>query len=695
MYSKKIAYLLGSILGFSLVAPMEIQATQEPIRVAFIADDGFHTMEVNGGFSGYNYDYLMKLAQYTGWTYEFVVIEDELHRSAIDVAEEMLQLGEIDLMGSMFLTEENSVNFAFGEKNYGVARHILCGLSTNNKITADTFFLEETLSVALVRGNDALNLSFERIINNIPPSGEITYVDTEEEALALLQSGEVETIMALDVSFNGSILSTLTSLTPTPFYFVTTKGNDELLSQLDQGILDVERAEYSIHSNLRSEYFGLVHQGNIILTEEEKEMLADYPYLTVGLHTGREPYQFYNGDDEAVPQGISVAILEEISTIIGVDFRYVWIDSREEAREGIANKEIDMFATMPFDSDYALPYFLDVVVTQPYLTNAVAWLHHGSSRNEANPLYYYLADNIPLYPDEELTEIFDFQTTLEQFHNYPDISIFADPYMAQYQIQNLGLTDIELQSVNSIESKICLAVSTHLDSGVVGLLNHAILHLDPFVVDEIIYNNLSSETEITFEAYVRQNTGKVLLWSVGVLTLIIIGLTYNAKKFRRLSREDSLTKLYNAGYFHDYCEKHTRKSKQGCLILLDIDFFKQVNDTYGHHAGDKVIQAVADALRRNFRVNDKVARLGGDEFVILMEGDCTVENLEERGRIILEELLNNENHVPVSLSIGGFIFDEGTSYEELYRLADSVLYKVKENGRNGYIFSDKKNNGRL
>lgn len=116
MYSKKIACLLGSILGFSLVAPMEIQAIQDPIRVAFIEDDGFHTMEVNGGFSGYNYDYLMKLAQYTGWTYEFVVIEDEPHRSAIDVAEEMLQLGEIDLMGSMFLTEENAENFAFGEK---------------------------------------------------------------------------------------------------------------------------------------------------------------------------------------------------------------------------------------------------------------------------------------------------------------------------------------------------------------------------------------------------------------------------------------------------------------------------------------------------------------------------------------------------------------------------------------------------
>lgn len=687
MYSKEISYLLGGILGFTLVSPMQAQATQDPLKVAFIEDDGFYTMEVNGGYSGYNYDYLMKVAQFTDWNYEFVVIEEEKHRSAIEVAEDLLAKGEIDLLGSSFYSQEIAEHFEVGENNYSVARHILCGLTSNAVVTMDTFFLQESISVAIVRDNIPSYQAFLRIMDDVQIESKITYVEDEEEALALVLSGEVDSLMTLDLSYNASMLSTFTSLSPTPLYFISTKGNVDLIKELDKAIEEIHFTNYPIQGAMREEYFGTINSGEIVKSQEVENALAEYPYLTIGLLKGREPYQFYNGEED-VPKGISVQILEEISKIIGVDFRYVWLDDREAMRDSIANQKIDLCSTVPYDSNYDLTYFFDVVLTQPYLTNAVAWLHQGNNRETATPLYYYLADNIPFYPDEELTEIFDIEATLKAFSDYGNISLFADPFMAQYQIQKHGITNIDMQTISSMESKICFGVGKHLDSSVVGLLNHAILHLDPFIVDEIIYNNVTVQHEVTFEAYLKQNYATVLTWCTALLIFIILGLTHNAKKFRRLAQEDSLTKLYNAGYFHDYCEKYTKKTEQGCLILLDIDFFKQVNDTHGDHAGDKVIQAVAEALKRNFNGNDKVARLGGDEFVILIEGDCTIENLEERGRTILQELINSGNHVPVSLSIGGYIFDKGTSYEELYRLADSVLYKVKENGRNGYLFSN-------
>lgn len=666
-------------------------ATEERIKVAFIQDNPFYSLEVNGGYSGYNYDYLMKVAQYTDWNYEFVEIQGEEEQTAEEIAEEMLKNGEIDLLGSMFFTEETAIEFEFGEKNYGVARYSLCVLENNNKITANTFFLQEQLSVALIKEDEYALNSFESIMRNNKMEGVVTFVENDQEALELLKQGEVDCIMALDVSFNGSNLTSVTTLSPVPFYFASTKGNSQLLEELDRAISEIERTEFVIQQQLTQEHFGLKHVGNITLSEDEKEALKDYPYLTVGLLRSRAPYQFFSAQ-EGEPQGISVEILEEISEIIGVEFRYVWLDTREEMRDKIASREIDLCSTVPYDSDYDLTYFFDVVLTQPYLTNAVSWLHHSEEKSGVNPHYYYLADNIPLFPDEELTEVFDFEEYLWLLSEKGNISLFADPYMAQYQIQKLGITNIEMQIVSSMESKICFGVGKHLDSAVVGLLNHAILHLDPFVVDEIIYSNVTVQGTISVKAFINEHIVDISMWLVAILLIIVLISTYSARKFRTLSREDSLTKLYNAGYFHHYAEMTTTKISRGCLILLDIDFFKQVNDGHGHHAGDKVIQAVAQVLKEHFKGKDTVARLGGDEFVILLEGECSTEDLEQRCKEILQTLSTASSHVPVSLSIGGFIFEKPSTYEELYREADAVLYKVKENGRNGFLFQteDKK-----
>lgn len=685
MNFRRITLLFWMVFVVTPLLSLPCFAEEDPIRVAFVKDEGFHTMEVNGGYSGFNYDYLMKVAQYTGWTYEFVEIQSVGPVSGQVIAENMVEMGDIDLLGSIYLTPENAQRFEFGDKNYGVSRYILCTLENNNTITANTFFLQEKLSVALVKGDTKAEAAFHRIMQNIQMEEEVVYVDTQAEALALLQEGTVDTIMELDVSFNSSLLSTLTTLSPTPFYFVSTKGNTDLLAQLDEAITNIEKGEYIIQEQLLDKYFGLLHTGDVVLTKEEQIALADHPYLTIGLLKGREPYQFYQEGD-GVPHGISVEILEEISRIIGVEFRYVWLDSREEMRDKIASEEIDLCSTVPFDSDYDLTYFFDVVLTQPYLTNAVSWLHPGAEKEGIPPHYYYLADNIPLFPDDQLTEVFQLEATLKEISEDGSLSLFADPYMAQYHLQKLGINNIELQSISSIESKICFGVGKHLDSAVVGLLNHAILHLDPFVVDEIIYRNVTVQGTITLEAFFEEYTAQILAYFVVFLMVILLAVGYHGRKFRKMAREDSLTKLFNAGYFHNYAEETTCKIQNGCLILVDIDFFKQVNDTHGHQAGDKVIQAVGNQLKEHFTGKSVVARLGGDEFVILMEYDCPKESLEAFSQATLAKLSSATDHVPVSLSIGGYSFHQAREYEELYRLADEVLYQVKENGRNGYLF---------
>lgn len=162
----------------------------------------------------------------------------------------------------------------------------------------------------------------------------------------------------------------------------------------------------------------------------------------------------------------------------------------------------------------------------------------------------------------------------------------------------------------------------------------------------------------------------------------------DTKKLTTKSQKDGLTQLFNSGYFHEHIEQKSKITKNGCLILIDIDFFKQVNDNYGHQRGDEVLKRVAQTLKNNFRSEDIIGRLGGDEFIIFIDAYISKPDIEQRCRLILEILSNDEIKLPITLSIGGFFFSKETNYQDLYKRADEVLYKVKDLGRNGFMFDE-------
>lgn len=681
--------LLNILLIFSIISTINVtaRATQvEKIRVAYILDHGFYTNEENGGLSGYNYDFLMLVAQHTGWDYDFIEVNEGSYDKSMEFAQQLLEQGEIDLLGTIYKTEETLEKFEFPLNHTGVCRYNLVSLVNNYKITKDNYFLQDVISIVLVEDED-INKTYAKLVELRELNYEITYVKTREEALSLLVEEKVDTMIEKDVSQQSWMLNDLITVDRIPFYFVAKKGDFALINELDRAVDKITVEEPNVHQRLLNEYFAIMHQGNIILTTEEQEALKDYDHLTIGLLKGREPYQFFDGDDDDIPKGISVEILEQISDIIGMKFEYVWLESREEMKDKIASKEIDLCSTVPYDSDFELTYFFDVVITQPYLTNAVVWLHQNEEDRGTNPHFYYLADNIPFFPDSELVEVFDFKEKLLDLSQNGGFTMFADPYMAQYYIQKLGISNIEMQSVSSLQSKICFGVGKHLDSAVVGLLNHALLHLDSYAVDEIIYENVTVQGGVTLEAFFREHMIGILVCVTLGLFLIILFLYINGKKLKLITQQDSLTKLYNAGFFHQYTADKMNKLKSGCLILIDIDYFKQVNDTYGHQEGDTIIIKVANSLKSHFGSDAIVARLGGDEFIILLEYEPEVDQLELRCSEILRELALEDESVAVTLSIGGFIFKETMVYKDLYQSADKILYKVKEKGRNGFLFS--------
>jgi diguanylate cyclase (GGDEF)-like protein/PAS domain S-box-containing protein len=157
---------------------------------------------------------------------------------------------------------------------------------------------------------------------------------------------------------------------------------------------------------------------------------------------------------------------------------------------------------------------------------------------------------------------------------------------------------------------------------------------------------------------------------------------------------DSLTGLANRALFHDRADhalaRALRNGAQIAVLLLDLDRFKVINDSLGHHAGDEVLVTVAKRLLTSSRASDTVARLGGDEFVVLLEENITVDDaitVAQRVLAILHEPLLCQGH---EVTIGGSIgiaFSGGsspTSTDDLLRDADAAMFYAKGRGRDRY-----------
>ncbi|WP_407428224.1 GGDEF domain-containing protein [Treponema sp.] len=156
---------------------------------------------------------------------------------------------------------------------------------------------------------------------------------------------------------------------------------------------------------------------------------------------------------------------------------------------------------------------------------------------------------------------------------------------------------------------------------------------------------------------------------------------------------DALTGILNRNAYDEICKASAEQKLPVALILLDMDHFKQINDTYGHTGGDFALKKLAELLMSTFRTGDYVARIGGDEFAVILA------NFKQEGFKIVTEKIRTINkslaeveEIP-TLSISAGISYSKTGYsEELYKQADKALYAVKEAGRKGCrIYDDSLN----
>jgi diguanylate cyclase (GGDEF)-like protein len=227
-------------------------------------------------------------------------------------------------------------------------------------------------------------------------------------------------------------------------------------------------------------------------------------------------------------------------------------------------------------------------------------------------------------------------------------------------------------------------------------LNRAVSNAQTNESAQIKANEELRGLQAVLEERVEQRTAE-LDYSTQQLMIQLEHVNSLQAKLKEEAIRDPLTGLFNRRYLGEMLPIELARSKRAnsslTILLLDIDHFKNINDTYGHQVGDTVLQSVGNTLQGNVRAGDIVCRFGGEEFLLIFPGmEAAYSHARaEKLRILIESqtISEKDQSITITISIGGSVYpQDGDSGDKLISLADLALYRAKQNGRNRVEFAE-------
>ncbi|HEC25073.1 MAG TPA: GGDEF domain-containing protein [bacterium] len=227
-----------------------------------------------------------------------------------------------------------------------------------------------------------------------------------------------------------------------------------------------------------------------------------------------------------------------------------------------------------------------------------------------------------------------------------------------------------------------------------------------YIIFSIIIIQLSIEFIFLFINFINifDSTSSIIFYKDLIIFIFTLSIALLFIRFRKeifnsdlesMALKDSLTDLYNRRYFDIFYENIFAQSSRYniplSLIMCDIDYFKKINDTYGHEKGDAVLKEVAGVLRDNIRKSDIAVRFGGEEFILCLPSTHIADAIDVARKIkqmILKIEIKDMKKITISMGITFYREEFKNKPHDLFKRMDDLLYEAKNRGRNRIISED-------
>lgn len=344
---------------------------QRVVRVGYMDIPGMISRNADGSLEGYTYDYLQRIAQFTGWTYEFVKAEGETsNEQAIDLMN-MLEDGRIDLESGMTYSPALDDTYEYPRNSYGTAHTSLFVPNENAGITATNLFTEGPLHIAILSSakqrREELDYFCEK--NNLA----YTTVEcaSNSELAQKVRSGEADAFLSIDISpVEG--FHVVTSFAGRPFFFAAPKGDRTIIDEIDRTIERINESNPQLQSNLYEKYFGKT-SASFALNAEELAFARNHDTLRVGVISEKAPLQSFDKKTGEL-KGVSRDMLDYVEKQTGLTFEIVPIDRSDNLLDAVRTADEEVVAGV--ESNDAAASTLDLSLTAPYMTTSLLLVYN-------------------------------------------------------------------------------------------------------------------------------------------------------------------------------------------------------------------------------------------------------------------------------------------------------------------------------
>ena len=652
---KYICIFLSILIFLTGFSPIESFARdgKKVIKVGFYPLNNYQECDENGNYSGYYVDYLREISQYTGWEYEFI----QMNYSA---CLKSLNDRNIDLVCGVDYSSFRTSTLDFSAQPAVTTHYELYALEDNDSYYYNDYEDFDGMSIGVLASCDQLD-ALDDYAAAHHFSFEKQYFGNTAQLEKALEDNTVDAIYATSVS-HPSEKKILASLPSFPLYFVTFKGNP-------------------IMEDLNSA-------------------------RAVTYDPSNAPIEVYNENTQTA-SGIAADVLDLVSQYTGLHFRYIKSDSFSDALSKLRSHEINMLTALAHDYSWAEQNH--ALLTTPYLNSSIVVVRNSKPQSHerdivALPNSFNLTNSILDNPEYDTENVVYYDTIEECFQAVLSGSAdctYADNYNASYLLSQVKYRNLSSTTLTAMTEDASFGLSDQCDPRLLSIINKGLACISSEQLDSIVLQNYSYKEDPSLltlvYAYPRISIPIILAVSMTLLALLLgILLIHNrkTKEIRIMSETDVLTGLYNRRAAENHITRQMQEDGRNpdCvrpLISIDLDKFKQVNDTYGHLEGDALLVAVADTLRTSVRSSDIVGRIGGDEFVVYLSNVTDRQNAmavaEKLCQVIRGLSTMKKEWSNISASIGiSFADHPDIKMEELYISADKAMYSAKENGRNQY-----------
>lgn len=469
------------------------------VRVGFPLQKNMAEITEDGTYTGYMADYLSELVHYTGWEIEYVQAEGDIN-TQLNTLSDMLDAGEIDMLGTMNISDYLQELYLYPSYSYGNTYTALTVAQDSTLWQSDDYQSWDGMRVAACPALERRMQQLKHYAGICGFTYETVEYETMEEVTGAVRNGEADACLQVDINIvDGTRI--IARFNPTPYYFALNKERTDLLKELNLGMYNLMEAYPSLQSELYNRYF--LVKDELRISDEDRVWLESLEPLRVLYFTGNAPIQ---DERDGEPFGVAATFLNGVCEATGMRMTPVFADTYEEGMELIESGSVDVVAAVSTASE--LYADLPAQFSYPYFESSAVWVVNGDGKTDHD------ADmDLSVNAEKELWSLRKREGT----------EVLLDASITSYYMRKKVIYDnLHVDWTNQEAILYSVGFLPTVDERMIGIFNGAVNSLSEQTKQNMLYLNSRKPVRYTLEEQFIVDKWKIAMLLTAALILVLV-----------------------------------------------------------------------------------------------------------------------------------------------------------------------------